>query len=108
MDEGISYLLEQLQPLGAVSARRMFGGHGIFCDGLMFALIADEQLYFKVDSHNTGNYEQRDLPPFRYQRRHQWVELSYRLAPEELIDEADELILWAADAVAAARRARGV
>ena len=108
MDESAFYLLEQLQALGTVTAKRMFGGYGFFCNGLMFGLVADQQLYLKVGKYNVARYEERGLPAFRYARRDKWVELSYRLAPEELIDEPDELMVWAADAIAAAQCARGV
>ncbi|WP_372864744.1 TfoX/Sxy family protein [Spongiibacter sp.] len=108
MDESIRYLLEQLRPLAGLTARRMFGGYGLFCEGLMFALVADQQLYFKVDEQSVAAYRQRGLPAFRYLRRGVWVSLSYHLAPEELIDEPGALLPWAEAAVAAARRARGV
>ena len=48
----VDFLLEGLQPLGAVSARRMFGGYGIYCEGVMFGLVADDALYLKVDATN--------------------------------------------------------
>lgn len=108
MDEGLAYLLEQLQPLGGIRAKPMFGGYGIFCDARMFALVADQQLYFKVDAHNQAAYEARGLGAFGYRRGDKWVSLSYRAVPEELIDEPEALRLWAAAAIAAARRAGGV
>ncbi len=108
MDESIEFLLEQLRPVGELRARRMFGGYGLFCGELMFALVADQRLYFKVDALNMAAYEKRQLPAFCYARRGKMVRLSYRLAPEEVIDDAAALLPWAIAAVAAASRARGV
>ena len=59
--EFVAFVVESLRPLGPVSARRMFGGHGIFLDGVMFGLIADDQLYLKADEENRAAYEAEDL-----------------------------------------------
>src|ERR687898_1887503 len=62
--EFLSYVVESLQPLGPVSARRMFGGFGIYLHGTMFALIAYDTLYLKVDDGNRSAYEAAGLEPF--------------------------------------------
>ena len=64
--EFASFVVESLQPLGPVSARGMFGGYGIYLHGTMFALIASDQLYFKVDDGNRRAYEAAKLPHFTY------------------------------------------
>ena len=46
----VEHCLELLAPLGAVRARRMFGGHGLYCDDLFFALIASDRLFLKADA----------------------------------------------------------
>ena len=104
--EFVSYVVESLQPLGPVGARRMFGGHGIFLDGVMFALIASDQLYLKVDDGNRAAFEEAGLEPFTYtsKGRHPVV-MSYREAPGEGFDDPEVLCAWARDALAAARRA---
>ncbi|HSM23090.1 MAG TPA: TfoX/Sxy family protein, partial [Rubrivivax sp.] len=63
--EFVVHILDRLQPLGAVTARAMFGGHGIYCDGVMFALIAEDVLYFKVDDQNRPRFEALGAGPFR-------------------------------------------
>jgi DNA transformation protein len=63
-NEFVEFVLEGLQPLGGVRARRMFGGWGIYKDGVMFALIARDQLYLKVDDDNRAAYDAADLPYF--------------------------------------------
>jgi DNA transformation protein and related proteins len=103
--EFAGFVVESLRPLGPVSARRMFGGHGIFMDGLMFGLIADAQLYLKVDEGNRAAYEAEGLQPFAYAGKGRRVEMSYREAPSEGFDDPDILCAWAREAYAAALRA---
>jgi DNA transformation protein len=60
------FLREQLAPLGRVTMRRMFGKSGVFCDGLMFGMVTDNTLYFRVDEHNQAGFkEAASLPPLR-------------------------------------------
>ncbi len=98
------YVLDLLDPVGPASARRMFGGGGIFLHGNMFALIADDVLYFKVDEGNAAPYDEMDAPPFTYMRGEKELALSYREVPDEVIDDAEELCRWAVLAWEAARR----
>ena len=104
--EFVSYVVESLQPLGPVSARRMFGGHGIYLDGVMFALIASDQLYLKVDDGNRAAYETAGLEPFTYSGKGAPVRMSYHEAPGEGFDDPELLCAWAREAYAAALRAR--
>ena len=69
--EFVEFVLESLQPLRGVSARRMFGGWGIYKDGVMFALIAYDTLYFKVDDGNRQAYEDGGPALFHLQRQGQ-------------------------------------
>jgi DNA transformation protein len=102
--EFVGFVVESLQPLGPVNARRMFGGHGIFLDSLMFGLIADDQLYLKVDDGNRAAYEAQDLQPFTYTGKGRPIEMSYREAPSEGLDDPEVLCDWAREAYAAALR----
>ncbi len=90
---------------GPVDVRRMFGGAGIFADGMMFALVHDGVIYLKADAHNTGAFEREGLRPFTYSRRGKPASLSYRRMPDRLYDDPQELAAWARDALNAARRA---
>jgi DNA transformation protein and related proteins len=103
--EFVGFVLESLRPLARVAARRMFGGHGIFMDGLMFGLIADDQLYLKVDAGNRAAYEAEGLPPFTYVGKGRRIEMSYHEAPSEGFDDPEILCDWAREAYAAALRA---
>jgi DNA transformation protein and related proteins len=99
------FLREQLAPLGRVTMRRMFGKTGVFCDGLMFAMVRDDALYFRVDDNNRAAFrEAQSFPPLNYEKKGSAIDLSFWRAPERLFDEPDELVTWARAALAAARR----
>jgi DNA transformation protein len=104
--EFVRYVIESLRPLGLVSARRMFGGHGIYLDGVMFALIAADQLYLKADDGNREAYQSVGLQPFTYRARGGPIRMSYHEAPGEAFDDPEVLCAWAREAYAAACRAR--
>lgn len=101
----VSHTVDLLQGIGDVNARRMFGGHGLFLDGLMFALIADNQLYFKADEQSRDAFIERDLPAFTYRKRSGTFALSYYLAPEEVMEDLAAMSEWGNLAFAAALRA---
>ncbi len=103
--EFIAHILELLEGHCSASARRMFGGHGIFREGLMFGLVADDTLFLKADDDNRDDFVQRQLEPFTYQKKEKQTSLSYYQAPEECLEQAEEMIVWADKAYAAALRA---
>jgi DNA transformation protein and related proteins len=99
------FLREQLAPLGRVSMRRMFGKTGVFCDGVMFGMVADNTLYVRVDDQNrTAFKEAASSPPLNYCKKGSTIDLSFWRVPERLMDEPDELVDWAREALAAACR----
>ena len=104
-DEFISYVLDQLSDFGEVAWRRMFGGVGLYHDGLMFALIANDVLYLKADDENRGDYEEAGSLPFRPYPDKQTV-MSYYEVPIDVSEDRDELSSWAEKAFGAARRAK--
>ena len=63
----LAFLQDQLRGLGHVTSRRMFSGAGLYCDGVIFALILRGTLYFKVDNGNRGVYQAQGLEPFSYE-----------------------------------------
>lgn len=99
-----TYVEEALQHLGPVEVRAMFGGHGVFLDGVMFGLVADGDLYLKVDDHNRESFDQAGLAPFVYGGKDRPTTMSYHRAPEP-IDDWGTLEAWARGALDAARRA---
>ena len=97
------FLLEMLAPLGPVAARRMFGGIGLFHQGMMFGLIAREELFLKVGDSNRHTYEAAGETPFSYQTSQGTHTIqSYWRCPPDLLDDAEALQAWARQAVGAA------
>ena len=104
-DSFAEFLREQLEPLGRVTLRRMFGKTGVFCDGVMFGMVADNTLYLRVDDRNREAFaEAASTPPLNYAKKGSLIDLSFWRAPERLFDEPDDLVEWARLALAAARR----
>jgi len=98
-----AFVAEQLEPLGTVRIRNMFGGAGVYLDDLMFGLIAGETLYFKVDGRNRPDFEAEEMGPFLYEPPSgTTVAMSYYELPERLYDDPDELVHWARKALDAA------
>src|SRR5438552_517362 len=99
------FLREQLTPLGRVTMRRMFGKTGVFCNGLMFGMVRDDTLYVRVDDHTRAVFKEAEsAPPLNYEKQGRTIDLSFWRVPERLLDEPDELVMWARAALAAARR----
>src|SRR5205085_10763932 len=104
-DSFAEFLREQLAPLGRVTVRRMFGKTGVFCDGVMLAMVRDNTLYFRVDDENQETFKEAEsFPPLNYEKKGGTIDLAFWRAPERLFDEPDELVTWARAALAAARR----
>jgi DNA transformation protein and related proteins len=106
MAGGLNELLEELfAPVGGVSLRRMFGGLGVFRNGLMFGLVANDILYLKADDLSRAPFEAEGSKPWIYRGRHRAnVSTSYWRVPERLFDEAEEFADWARRAFDAAVR----
>ena len=104
--ELIDYLLDALAPLGHAGGRAMFGGHGIYLDGLIVGIVIDETVYLKVDDGNRADYEAAGMRPFTYEGRNRPVAMSYWEAPAEVLDEPEALRAWVAKARTAARNVR--
>ena len=101
-----AFIEDLVEPLGHVSTRRMFGGLGVFYRGLMFALIVNDVLHFKVDKENRSDFEVLDMEPFSYIRKGKKRGLkSYWTVPVDVLDNEDEFLVWSRKAVDAALRA---
>jgi len=103
-DEFIEYVLELFGPFGTVQARRMFGGHGVFLDGLMFALVSGDVLYLKADAMNRVEFEQAGCDLFSYARKGKTASLNFFRAPADAMESPDLMLPWARSAYAAALR----
>lgn len=103
----VSHCLELLSPLGRATSRRMFGGHGLYIDGLCMALIIRDVLYLKVDDTHRATFEGAGCKPFTYAGKNDEVHvMSYYTAPEEAMESPPEMMPWARRALAAAVAAR--
>ena len=103
------FIREVFLRFGTVTVKRMFGGAGIYAEGLMFGLVFDGAIFLKVDESSIPDFEREGSQPFVYTRakspgrigRHS---LSYWRLPERLYDDPDELAIWAGRALAIAQR----
>lgn len=102
--EFVAYIVDLMQASGPVSAKSMFGGHGIFLNGLMFGLVADSVLYFKVDKELKQHFQAKGLKAFTYDKKGKTFKMSYYQAPEETLENEEEMCLWVQKAYDAAVR----
>lgn len=104
-DGFISYLVDSMHALGPVQAKRMFGGHGMFLDGLMFALVIDDQIYLKADKLTANHFIQLGLERFTYMKKDKRCYINYYQMPDECLDDNDALVSWCGKAYEVAMRA---
>lgn len=98
-----AFLLEQLNQVRPVTSRAMFGGLGLYADGLFFALADDDVLYFKADDSNRGDFERAGMGPFRPFGDER--AMAYFEVPAELLEDEETLAAWMAKALVVAGRA---
>lgn len=106
MSDYLDYLRSQLALFGVVQFRPMFGAYGVYHQGVMFALVSDQVLYLKVDDSLVCDYQNKGLLPFSYTKKGKTVNLSYYQAPEDALEDPDELASWAARSFEVAMRAK--
>lgn len=104
--EFVEFIIEQMSFISGLSVRAMFSGHGVYQDDCMFALIINDQLYFKADANTRGEYEAQGLKPFTYMARGKHVSVNYFEAPPEVFDEIDAMRNWAHKALTTAMKAK--
>lgn len=93
--EFANFVVELMASWAPVQARRMFGGYGVYRDGLMFAILIEETLYFKVDDESEPVFAQRGLARFSYESKGRTASLRYCQAPPEAYDEPAHMAAWA-------------
>ncbi len=104
--EFLDHVTEMLEVFGPVEVKRMFGGAGIFRDNLMFILIVEETLCFKVDENNAPDFDAENLEPFTYDtKKGERTIHGLRLAPERCLEDPHEMAEWATKAFDAALKA---
>jgi DNA transformation protein len=101
-----AHIAELFAAFGPVVVRRLFGGLGIYADGIMFALAHDGLIYLKADRDMVAAFEREGQTPFTYSARNgKRAVMSYWRAPDRLYDDPEELAQWARRSLAAAQRA---
>src|SRR5690242_17797897 len=89
-EQYLDYVVDQLGCIGEVASKRMFGGVGLYYDGLFFGLIAEDVLFFKVDDHNRPDYESAGAKPFQPYGEGSYS-MSYFEVPVDVLEDIDRL-----------------
>ena len=104
-NEFLSYIVDQLSTVGPVNARKMFGGAGVYLNGLMFGLVSSDVLYLKVDDSNRPDYEKAGSQIFQ-----PWPDkpntMPYYEVPADVLDDRMLLKQWAEKSVKVARKGK--
>jgi len=106
MSEFGDHLRDLLRGFGPIELRRMFGGQGIFRDGLMFGLVADDVVYLKADERSLATFVAAGCEAFEYVRMGEVARLAYHRMPDAALENPGEALVWARLAFDAALRAQ--
>jgi DNA transformation protein len=106
-DEFVDYVVEQLSGWGEVSVRRMFGGAGLYREGTMFGVLAEDVAYLKVDDSNREDFVRAGSAPFEpYPDKIKTTIRTYYEIPAEVMEDPAVLAQWAQRSWAIARKNR--
>jgi DNA transformation protein and related proteins len=97
------YILEQLERVGPITSRRMFGALGIYSDALFFAIVDNDTLFFKVDDTTRGAYLDAGMPPFMYSA--EGIAMGYYQVPADVLEDDRRLAEWMRRSLEVARAA---
>lgn len=104
--EYVEWIVDQLSEFAAVETKRLFGGRAILNDNLNFGLIFEDEFYLKADAVNKAYFEQAGSAQFTYQKADKTIFVSFWTVPETIIEDKEELAIWANAAFDAALRAK--
>lgn len=102
--ELIEHLRDLFAPQGQLTARAMFGGHGLYLDGLLVGVLIEEALYLKADELTRPEFEAAGSAPCVYTMTDRPLTMSYWSVPEEAMDSPQAMQPWLRRAVEAAQR----
>lgn len=102
----VAHVADLLASSGTVTARRMFGGHGVYLDGLFIGIIADDVFYLKTDAQTEHEFRAAGSSPFSYRRRGNIATLRFWSAPDDAMESPRLMQPWARQAIAASLRAK--
>jgi DNA transformation protein and related proteins len=104
-DAGLfDWVTEAMAPIGSVTKRMMMGGATLYCDGVIFAILDDDQLWFKADTQSDGIWDAAACPRFTFDMGGKQGSMNYRRAPDDVYDDAEVLQRWALLALEAGHR----
>jgi len=103
-DAFIAHLHDLFADFGAISTRAMFGGHGVYHDGVIIGIVVDDTLYLKTDEATRADFERAGGAPFFYSHNGRQLTMSYWSLPEEAMDAPRAMLPWARLAYDAAMR----
>jgi DNA transformation protein and related proteins len=103
--DGIDNIIGRLSGLGEITSRPLFGGHGLYWRGTIFAILFGGKLYLKVDEVSKSDFVSRDMGPFRPNERP--TLRSYYEVPPEVLADPEALLSWAREAIRAAMHPHG-
>lgn len=106
VDEGlVAWVAEALEPLGVVTMRKMMGAATLYCDGVIFGVADEGELWFKADAESAAIWDEEGCDRFTFTGSDGKVEtMNYRRAPDEVYDDAEAMRRWAALALEAGLR----
>ena len=102
----LDHLKDLFSPFGDISIRKMFGGAGIYCDGRIFAIADDDDVWLKVDDVSREEFEAAGLKPFEVEMQGKKGTMSYYKPPDDIYDDEDALRHWTGLALGAAMRSK--
>lgn len=91
----VEYIKDILYPFGSIRVKAMFGGYGIYCNEIFFAIIVQNELYFKGDKGEVSEfYKSEGSEPFIYDAGDKKVTMNYWKVPEDLLEDNESLSKW--------------
>jgi DNA transformation protein len=92
--------------LPELKARAMFGAHGLYSDGKFFGILDEGRLFFKTDAQSQVDYIARGMGPFTYEMKGKIMTMAYHEVPPDVLEQPQELTLWAQRAIQIAQSAK--
>ncbi|WP_298982712.1 TfoX/Sxy family protein [uncultured Roseibium sp.] len=102
----VDFYQDLFAPFGNITTRKMFGVDGIYCDGLFFAIVAEDELWLKTDDVTRAAFEAAGAEQYIYEMKKKSTPIPYYRAPEDIFDDEESLRFWTQQALDAALRAR--
>jgi len=90
----LEYVLDLLSHCDSITSRAMFGGYGIYKNGIIFAIIAHDELYFKVDQSNIELYKNHGSEAFTFETKGRVSKMSYWKVPLLVMEDETQLMEW--------------